>query len=57
VQLALRQEWQDIDTTEGPWAEHRSLSASGAFTWEATDALSVALTEAHSQHAPTSQEL
>ena len=58
LELAVRQEWQDIDV-EPPhsWVKHRLFSASGALTWDLTEDLSLALSLARSQRAPTPQEL
>lgn len=57
-ELAVRQEWQDIDVeAPHPWVKHRLFSASGAVAWALTDDLSLALSVARSQRAPTPQEL
>lgn len=58
MELAVRQEWQDIDVeAPHPWVKHRMFSASGALTWDLTDDMALALSIARSQRAPTPQEL
>lgn len=56
-ELAGRQEWQRIETTQNRRAEHRPFSLSGAAVWDAVPGYSVALSLARSQRAPTAQEL
>lgn len=56
-ELAARQEWQRVETTQGREATHRPFSVSGAAVWDFTEGYSLALSLARSQRAPNVQEL
>jgi len=57
LELALRQQWQEIDTETDGNSAHAPLSISAAAIWEIDRQYSVALTLARVQRAPNAQEL
>ncbi len=57
LELAARQEWQNIETADGRVAKHRPFSISGAAVWDIDGDYSLALSLARSQRAPNVQEL
>jgi len=56
-EMAVRQDWQKIETTLGRSVQHKPFSISGAAIWNIQDKYSVALSLARSQRAPNVQEL
>ena len=57
LELAARQDWQSVETTQRRRVEHKPFSVSGAAVWQGGDGYSVAVSLARSQRAPTAQEL
>ena len=57
LELAMRHEWQTIETTLDRKVSHRPFSISGAAVWEIGNDYSLALSLARSQRAPNVQEL
>ncbi len=56
-ELAVRHEWQTVDTTLDRKVSHRPFSISGAAVWDINGDYSLALSLARSQRAPNVQEL
>jgi iron complex outermembrane receptor protein len=57
LELAARNEWQTIETTQNRTVRHQPFSLSGAAVWDIDGDYSLALSLARSQRAPNVQEL
>lgn len=57
LELAVRQEWQSVETTQNRRVEHNPFSLSGAAVWTPADGYSLAVSVARSQRAASAQEL
>lgn len=57
LELAARQEWQTIETTQNRRVDHKPFSISAAAVWDIGADYSLALSLARAQRAPNVQEL